>query len=53
MTAQTQTEVRTLYWDQADRRWVLIVMNKPHVKHHKFSRTIVTEADAKAMAESL
>ena len=41
------TPTVTLFWDQADSRWKLIVMKKPFVKNYKLPRTIVTEEQAK------
>lgn len=46
-----KTEVRTLYWDAKDSRWVLIVMRKPFVRHHKATRTVIERSAAETWAK--
>lgn len=42
----------TLYWDDKDKRFVLIVNNPPHIRHHKIPRECFTKEQAWAHIES-
>ena len=42
----------TLYWDDKDKRFVLIVNTPPRVKHHKLPRTCHDKGQALAFIKA-
>jgi hypothetical protein len=44
---------RTLYYDKAEQRFVLIVWTGTFARHHKFPKTVRDRDEAEAIAEGL
>lgn len=45
--------IKTVYWDDKDKRFMVIVKNGEHVRHHRVPRGIIDRAAADAYAEPL